>query len=112
MGWKKLNSLVLLDELIQKSHTSPQIIFKHSTRCSISFMVWNRLEKYKKSHDNYILDVIGNRSTSNEVAARFGIPHQSPQILIIFKGNCIYDASHFNINAEELGRQVTTMQLA
>jgi bacillithiol system protein YtxJ len=43
MNWIELSDLEQVDQIIQQSLLKPQLIFKHSTRCSISSMVKDRL---------------------------------------------------------------------
>ncbi|HQX96478.1 MAG TPA: DUF2847 family protein, partial [Chitinophagaceae bacterium] len=43
MNWTVLNTEEQLAEIINKSHSKAQVIFKHSIRCSISSMVKSRL---------------------------------------------------------------------
>ena len=82
---------------------SPIIIFKHSPRCSISNMAKSRLERNWPSHVNipiYLIDVLLQRNISNFIAEKFNVTHQSPQILVINNGNCIYNESHNGISVE------------
>lgn len=103
MKWLPLNSLSQLDEIDQKSQTSPVVIFKHSTSCSISGMSKMRLEgKWDLENDAYYLDLLNYRPISLALAERYQVHHESPQILLIKNGECIYDASHFDITVEEL----------
>ena len=50
----------------------------------------------------FYLDLINHRKVSNEIAARFEVFHESPQILVIKNGECILDASHLDISVEEI----------
>lgn len=107
MNWNTLNSPAGLDELIEASNTQPILILKHSTRCSISSMALGRLERSWNEAEMqglkpYYLDLIAYRPISNQIAERFGIQHESPQVLVIEKGECIYTASHMGINYQEL----------
>jgi bacillithiol system protein YtxJ len=52
--------------------------------------------------DAYFLDLLEYRVISNEIASRFGVYHQSPQLLLIKEGKSVYDVSHSEINAREL----------
>ena len=108
MSWIQLNRLEQLDELRQKSKDKPQVIFKHSTRCSVSSMAKNRLERkeFPKEADFYYLDLIANRNISLQIEEYFKVYHESPQVLIIKSGECIYDESHSGINMEEIKEQV------
>ncbi len=105
MTWRTISSQGDLEEAISTSYTSDVVIFKHSTTCSISHMAKLRLESGWSFADNiipYYLDLKQYRTLSNEIAERFNVAHESPQILLIRKGECIYDASHFDISVEEL----------
>jgi bacillithiol system protein YtxJ len=107
MNWNRLESNENLDEIIEESNDQPIVIFKHSTSCSISAMALNRLErswddKEMSEVKAYYLDLISNRDISNAVAEKFSIMHQSPQILLIKNGACIYDDSHMGISYQSL----------
>ena len=106
IAWRKLTDLGQLNELIELSHEKPVVIFKHSTRCSISRFA---LKQFENDYDfsleelqSYFLDLLEYRSISNEVASRFDVFHQSPQILIIKEGKSIFDASHDSISVAEI----------
>lgn len=104
MNWIPLQHELQIEEIIQKSNNKLQVIFKHSTRCSISSMAKNRLDKKEKPEgmDFYYLDLIKHRNISNKIATDFLVSHQSPQVLIINQGKCIYDESHSGITMEEI----------
>lgn len=104
MEWIALTNPSQLDEIREKSYNKPQVIFKHSTRCSISSMVKSRLEKSSPPEgvDFYYLDLIQYRPVSNQVAEDFKVYHESPQLLLINKGECTYDESHTGISMDEL----------
>jgi bacillithiol system protein YtxJ len=108
MEWNKLNELEQLEEINKASFEAPVMIFKHSTRCSISSSALNRVERnWNNEQDDikvkpYFLDLIAYRNVSNEIARIWNIEHQSPQILIIKNGTCIYTETHMGINYEEI----------
>lgn len=108
VGWRKLTDLGQLNELIELSHQQTVLIFKHSTRCSISrFALKNFENEYDFSEEElqpYFLDLLEYRSISNEIANRFEVMHQSPQILLIKEGKCIYHESHDGIEVNSLKR--------
>jgi len=97
MAWLTLDSLVTFNNLLEESKNSPKIIFKHSTRCSISAMALNRLKGIGKKIDIHIIDVINNRDISNAAVEKLSVMHQSPQLLIILGAKCQYHASHMEI---------------
>ncbi len=103
MRWNQLTTIAELDELIKLSERSTVLILKHSTRCNISRMSLDRLErKWKESDEQkilpYFLDLLNHRDISNEIEKRFGVEHQSPQVLLIRNGKCIYSATHTEID--------------
>lgn len=104
MNWIPLTEEAQLDEIIAKSATKPQVIYKHSTTCSISGMVKNRLDKedLADNADVYYLDLLNYRPISNKIAEIFSIQHESPQILVIKNGKVTYDADHTAITGFEL----------
>lgn len=108
---KNLSWIALTDEgqvsaIIKRSQQIPCLIFKHSTRCSISSVAKMRLEARwdfaNSEMEAYYLDLIQYRSISNQIAEYFGVYHESPQILVIKNGECIFDASHLDISVENL----------
>ncbi len=104
MNWIPLRTPEELNVIQQKSFTTPQVIFKHSTRCSISSMALHRLEKEVSpaNIDFNFLDLIAYRGISNAISEKFQIPHQSPQVLVIKNGKCVFDESHSSIYMDEI----------
>ncbi|MBV9988459.1 MAG: bacillithiol system redox-active protein YtxJ [Chitinophagaceae bacterium] len=107
MDWISLTATDQIDQLVEKSKTVPQVIFKHSTRCGTSAMVLSRFERAQElpGADYYFLDLIRFRQLSNLVSDRFQVPHESPQLLLIKNGACVYDESHMGITIDELTEQ-------
>jgi bacillithiol system protein YtxJ len=105
IDWNLLTDLGQLNEIITLSNEKPVLIFKHSTRCSISRMALKQFENefdLQAKVTPYFLDLLEFRSISNEIATRFNVMHQSPQLLLIRDGIAIYDVSHDSIDAQEL----------
>lgn len=108
--WHDLTRMEQLDEIKEESAVQPIIIFKHSTRCSISRMALKTFER-EYAIDTaearpYYLDLIEHRDISNEIASRFGVMHQSPQLIIIVDGKAIYTASHNEIDADMAKKKI------
>jgi bacillithiol system protein YtxJ len=109
MHYHDLNSSEGIEFIKQASHNEALkgiAILKHSTRCSISFSAWNKLQRQWQWTDEqlpiYYLDLLSHRDVSNQIAEDFKVEHQSPQILIIKNGQCIYHTSHNGILASEI----------
>ena len=104
MQWIHLTGEEQLNQLIIKSQNRPQVIFKHSTRCSISAVALQRLQKTDPPADvDFIfLDLLAYRSLSNKIAEMFKVRHESPQVLVIKDGACIFNESHLSISMDEI----------
>lgn len=106
--WKKMDQLSDIDAVIEASFTKPQLVFKHSTRCSISSWVLKDFEKSwnwdTMPAEAHFLDLIAFRSVSNHIAEVADVEHQSPQVLVFHQGKCIYNASHQSIDALKISQ--------
>ena len=104
MNWHPINTIEQLEQIKAASYNTPQVIFKHSTTCSISRMALDRFERAEtpENVDFHYLDLLNYRAISNEIATFFLVHHESPQLLLIKNGECIYDESHYGIMMDEL----------
>jgi len=107
MNWIPLTSESQLEEIITESNEAPVMIFKHSTRCSISSTSLNRLERNWNETEMgnvkaYYLDLIANRPVSNKIESLLHVEHQSPQAILIEKGKSSWDASHYDIQYDAI----------
>jgi bacillithiol system protein YtxJ len=107
MNWIELTNESQLSDIKNLSNTKPQLIFKHSTRCSISSMAKSRLERgpVPTGIDFYYLDLIKHRNISQKIAEVFDVSHESPQVLLIKNSECVYDESHSGISMNEIEEQ-------
>ena len=92
------------DKAEKQSHQTPVIILKHSNTCPISTGAYDRVSELGK--DVYLVVVQEQRPLSNEIEAKTGVQHESPQILIIKDGKVTYHASHRAITAEVILQQL------
>ena len=105
INWIPLTNLGQLNEIMMLSEVNPVLIFKHSTRCSVSRMALKQFENefdLADTVDAYFLDLLEYRNISNEIASRFEVEHQSPQLILIKEGKAIYNVSHSAIDTFEL----------
>jgi bacillithiol system protein YtxJ len=104
MNWILLDQPEQVEAIRLQSAHKTQVLFKHSTRCSLSSTIKARLERAAAppNADFYLLDLIANRQLSNQVADAFDIWHESPQVLVIRNGECIFDESHMAIQMDEI----------
>lgn len=110
MQWKFITDVNQIDEI--KKQPGYSLIFKHSTRCSVSMMAKRRFEMdweaIPEDTSLYFLDLISHRNISAEIAEQFQVHHESPQILLIKDGNCVLDASHGDISADEVAEVINS----
>lgn len=108
--WNNLASLETLDKIVEDSYLQPVAILKHSTSCGVSRMVLRQFENEFDAESGkvklYFLDLISYREVSNQIASKFNVRHESPQIILIKEGESVYDASHSSINADNLIKSI------
>ncbi len=81
------------------------LIFKHSSRCSISSMMRPMLMDWLDAHPDvpcYEIGVVEYRPASNLVAERLRVTHESPQAILVKNGKAVWDTSHLRITADAL----------
>jgi bacillithiol system protein YtxJ len=97
-GFMELNDIQRLDELLSQSGEQPVILFKHSDTCSISARAYREMAKLENRVA--LVTVQKARPLSNEIATRFALPHETPQVLVVRDGKLAWSASHFRITAD------------
>src|SRR5690606_7201317 len=104
--WILLEEIEQLDQIVEESKTQYVLVFKHSTRCGVSRFSLQAFESEFKTESLkvrlYFLDLLKNRALSHEIASRFDVVHQSPQVLLIRNSEAVFTESHGQINAEEI----------
>ena len=110
INWVHLTSIEEVERLDEYSRQRTCLILKHSTRCSISSIAKYRLEGdwdfAEEDLKAYYLDLIAYRRVSDHIAERYEVYHESPQVLLIAKGECFFDSSHLDISVAELKEQL------
>lgn len=109
MNWTELEREEQVTHLCEESKSQAVLIFKHSTRCSISATALNRLERNWKQEglapiSTYFLDLIAFRHISNRIAEIFDVMHESPQLLLVQNGKASLVRSHLDIRFEDVQR--------
>jgi bacillithiol system protein YtxJ len=97
-GFELVQDIGALDELFDRSNNEPIVIFKHSNTCPISSGAYNEIEEVTMPVSLVVVQKA--RDLSSEIAARTGLMHESPQILVLRNGAVVYSASHWNITAK------------
>lgn len=100
MDFFELTPLETIESLEKQSYQRAQVVLKHSTRCIVSSMALKTLHHCDADADCWVLDLLRYRELSNEIALRYGILHESPQIIILREGTVQSFASHEKITCE------------
>ena len=111
MKWISLTDLGQLKDIAATDSEKISLIFKHSTRCSVSRMALKQFENEfniaDDKIDTYFLDLLNYRAVSNEISTQFNVEHQSPQMLVFKNGQVLHVASHSAIDAADLNKFIS-----
>jgi len=110
MHWIHLTDQGQLQKIIVRSQEKPQVIFKYNNHCYLSETILNKLQKNccPDHIDFHFLDLVSHEDISTKVAETFHVTHQSPQILVIKDGECIFQDSHSDISLEQIMEHAAT----
>ena len=84
------------------------LLYKHSPTCGMCRAALYEVEAFMSRHpdaDVYVVDVLTQRGLSQDIAARTGITHESPQAVLFRAGRALWSDSHYGITADALARQ-------
>ena len=109
-----LEGLEELDELLAHSDSRPILLFKHSYSCGVSAEALDELIAHLDAPAGNVryamITVQTHREISNAVARKLGVRHETPQAIIVRDGQVVWAASHFRVNAEEIGKALESVQ--
>jgi bacillithiol system protein YtxJ len=100
----KINTVEELEAVFAKSSEKPVALFKHSMTCPISLDVYQEIRNVEGEVNVVVVQTA--RSLSNEIAARTGIRHESPQAIVLKDGKAIYHASHYDITPGDVNEKL------
>ena len=80
------------------------IIFKHSNTCGISLHAYDQITEFLALNkiDTYMVIVQDNRDLSDFISKKYGIKHESPQVILIKNGAVEDTKSHYDITLNYL----------
>lgn len=103
--WKHITEAQDIEELERASFDRPVVIFKYSTRCGISRVSLRKFENDLPEGldvEFYFMDLIKYRSLSNQIADRFNVRHESPQLILLKEAEVRHHSSHQDIDGAKL----------
>jgi len=109
--WKNISETSQVERIIEASNGRPQLIYKHSHRCSVCFVSKGNLESAAEDildhADMNFINVVNNRDASDYIASELGVRHESPQVILLNNCEVIWQASHGDINADTILEKLT-----
>ncbi|HMB90098.1 MAG TPA: bacillithiol system redox-active protein YtxJ [Rhodothermales bacterium] len=105
-----LNDEQNLEAAVIRSHQEPVVIYKHSMTCGVSFRARREIERLTDATDPPVYEVIVQRARplSRQIAQRWRIRHESPQVIVLYQGEPIFNASHRRITAQSIRTAIQT----
>src|ERR1041385_6572382 len=100
----RIDDSATLANLITDSKAKPVIVFKHSNACSISSRAYRELEQLGAQGN--ILEVPSARGVARGLASLTGVRHETPQVIVLRDGKAVWNASHFDVKADEVLKAV------
>lgn len=111
---KALHKQEVWEKVLKQSQTRPVIVFKHSNTCGTSERAHKRVKKLEQQSgfaDNmYITIVQRARDISDTIAEELGVEHESPQVIIVYNREAVYDADHDAIDPDEIAKQLVMVK--
>jgi bacillithiol system protein YtxJ len=107
---KRIESEQDVEEVFQADQV---IVYKHSPTCGICVAALQEMEKFMGDHPEApvrLVDVLAHRDLSRRIAAKTGIPHESPQVILLRRGTPSWNASHDAITAEAVASGVAAIE--
>lgn len=103
---RTLSTIDELDRALQQSSQRPAVIFKHSPTCGISAQAFESISEWLTGEvpdaDFYVVPVQASRALSTHLAQTFGIRHESPQVMVIDRGEVVWHGSHYRATATSI----------
>ncbi|WP_445665685.1 bacillithiol system redox-active protein YtxJ [Fodinibius sp. AD559] len=104
--WEMISDASQVDSVVEASKEKPQLIYKHSHRCSVCFVAKGDLEmasdNIKEHADMHFVNVVRSRDASNKIASDLDVRHESPQAILVDDGKVVWDGSHGSIDTDAI----------
>jgi bacillithiol system protein YtxJ len=89
------------------------LFFKHSNTCPISARALAEFEKYLQTSgsaklQHALIVVQKARAVSDRLAELTGVPHETPQAILVQNGRAVWADSHFALQSATLAQAVGT----
>lgn len=109
MAFNEITEASELEAIFAESHEKPVVLYKHSLTCPISHAAYEEMSLMKNEPITMVI-VQDARALSNEIAARTGLRHESPQTIILRDGKPVWHASHYDITKSSVTRALEELR--
>ena len=93
-------TVAALNQFLTGASGAAAVLFKHSDTCGVSARAYAEMSKLREPVG--LITVQKARTVSDEIEKRWNVDHESPQVLIIRDDKVVWDASHFQVKAEQV----------
>ena len=94
----EIDTIEALDGFLARANAA--VLFKHSNTCGVSARAYVEMSKLRETVA--LITVQKARLVSDEIEKRWNVDHESPQVLIVRDGRIVWDASHFQVKAQDV----------
>jgi bacillithiol system protein YtxJ len=98
---------------VEQAMVAPRaVIYKHSPRCGVCIASDQEIRHFVDGPCDvpvYWIDVVAQGQLSRRVAEHLGVPHESPQVILVERGRAVWHASHWEVRASDLEEQITRL---
>ena len=84
------------------------VLYKHSPTCGVCVAALSEIEAFLDRCPDavvYVVDVLAQRELSRRIAARSGVRHESPQVILVQRGTARWAESHYGITLDTLVKE-------
>jgi bacillithiol system protein YtxJ len=97
-----------LDRFLTETNGSPAVIMKHSNTCGISSRAYREMSDFAGPVG--LVTVQDARSVSDDIERITGVPHETPQVLILRENKVLFMASHFDVKAAKIASELERLR--
>ena len=105
-GFIPVTDAAALEQLFARSHTASVVVFLHDPFCPISAAAYREISQV--ADDVPLIDVARAQDLSHLIEVRTGVRHESPQVIVLRKGQAVWSASHRAITAGAVAQVLGT----
>ena len=96
--FEPVTDTVALKQVWEQSADQMVVLFQHDPYCPISARAYREMTNLGASIR--LVDVSADHEVSEAVEAETGVRHESPQVLVLWQGRAVWNASHYAITTD------------